>query len=366
MKLIKGFNCLGPTHKMFIISTFLSSLFTVYLLFDYVPEIIYGVIVSSITLILCFVFLSKFAPYPRKWPIGEILLLILTFFTVFHLPSHFMATSRITVKKELKDDSLIKIDNFLLGWLFKDGQLSLYLDTNNFIGPHTIFGRFINNSLQIFYFFYYIIPYVTMHFISLANCGKEIIFRYQNNGLRSPTHRKRWNNTLFLFSSYLLTCVFIFFVNTLVPASSPRKHLKDKYIHPLSLNGFARFLNQKCKDNKSANSFPSGHVGEVLSIGLSYLGMKNYSIGTIIIICSILIGLATLFLRYHYFCDLLMATFLACLSHIINYYLGYKNYLDYLEKEKGKINYDVSINNNATDTKGHIKLAEEVDNKPKI
>ena len=366
MKLIKGFKFLGPTHKMFIISAFISSMFTVYLLFDFVPEIIYGGIVSSITLILCFIFLSKFAPYPRKWPIGEILLLILTFFTVFHLPSHFIASSRITFRKELKDDELIKIDNFLLGWLFIDGQLSLYLDTNNFLGPHTTFGRFINNSLQIFYFFYYLIPYVTMHFINLANCGKEIIFRYQNNGLRSPTHRKRWNNTLFLFSSYLLTCVFIFFVNTLVPASSPRKHLKDKYNHPLTLTGLARFLNKKCKDEKSANSFPSGHVGEVFSIGLSYLGMKNYLIGTNIIICSILIGLATLFLRYHYFCDLLMAIFLACLSHLINYYFGYKKYLDSLEKEKGKINNEVSINNNTSETKGHITLTEEVDNKPKI
>ena len=366
MKLFKGFNCLGPTHKMFFISAFISSIFTIYLLFDFVPEIIYSIIVSSVTIILCFIFLSRFAPYPRKWSIGEILLLILTFFTVFHLPSHFMATSRITVKKELKDDSLIKIDNFLLGWLFKDGQLSLYLDTNNFLGPHTTFGRFINNSLQIFYFFYYLIPYVTMHFINLANCGKEIIFRYQNNGLRSPTHRKRWNNTLFLFSSYLLTCTLIFFVNTLVPASSPRKHLKDNYNHPLILTGLAKFLNKKCKDEKSANSFPSGHVGEVFSIGLSYLGMKNYLIGTNIIICSILIGLATLFLRYHYFCDILMAIFLAFLSHLINYYLGYKKFLDSLEKDRGKINNEVSINNDTPETKGHITLTEEVDNKPKI
>jgi membrane-associated phospholipid phosphatase len=365
MKLIKGFNCLGPTHKMFFISTFISSVFTIYLLFDFVPEIFYGVLVSSTTLMLCYIFLTKFAAYPKKWPIGEIFLLILTFITVFHLPSHFIASSRITYRKELKDDQLIKIDNFLLGWLFKDGQLSLYLDTNQFLGPHTTFGRFINNSLQIFYFFYYIIPYVTMHFINLANCGKEIIFRYQNNGLRSPSHRRRWNNTLFLFGVYLLTCVFIFFVNTLVPASSPRKHLQDKFIHPLDLSGFAKYLNKKCKDNKSANSFPSGHVGEVLSIGLSYLGMKNNFIGIIIIIFSILIGLATLFLRYHYFCDILMAAFLSFLSFLINYYCGYKKYLNVLEKEKQTISTDISIDNNVPDSKGHVKLTEEIDNKIK-
>ena len=362
MNAIKGFNCLGPTHKMFFISTFISCIFTIYLLFDFVPESFYGVLVSSTTLIVGYIFLSKFAAFPRKWPIGEIILLILTFITVFHLPSHFIASSRITIRKPLKDDLLMKIDKYILGWLFQDGQVSLYIDKNNFLGPHTTFGRFLNNSLQIFYFFYYLIPYVTMHFINLANCGKEIIFRYQNGGYRSPTHKKRWNNTLFLFGVYLLTCVFVFFINTLIPASSPRKHLKDKFVHSLDLTGFAKYLNKKCKDDKSANSFPSGHVAEVLSIGLAYIGMKNYLIGITVIVCSILIGLATLFLRYHYFCDILMASLLSYLSFLINYHLGYKKYL---KREQAIINKEVNIINGTSDIKGHITLAEEIENKGK-
>ena len=366
MKLIKGFHCLGPTHKVYFITILISSVLTLYFLFDFVPEIIYDILTTSVILVLCYIFLANYAAYPRKWAIGEIILLTLTFITVFYLPSHFIASSRITYRKELKDDLLIKIDKFLLGWLFPEGQASLYLDKNNFIGPHTTFGRFINNSLQIFYFLYYLIPYITMHFISLANCGKEIIFRYQNNGLRSPTHRKRWNNTLFLFGVYLLTCVFIFFINTLVPASSPRKHLKNKYIHPLILTGFGKFLNQKCKDDKSANSFPSGHVAEVFAIGLAYFGMKNNLTGIIVIICSILIGLATLFLRYHYFCDVVMAIICAYLSFFINYIFGYKKYLISLEKEKEKMNSVIDIENQGPDSKGHVTLAEENDNKPKV
>ena len=66
MKIIKGFNCLGPTHKMFFVSTFISSLFTLYLLLDFVPEIIFGIIFSSTTLILCYIFLTKYAAYPKK------------------------------------------------------------------------------------------------------------------------------------------------------------------------------------------------------------------------------------------------------------------------------------------------------------
>ena len=308
------------------------------------------------------IYLIKYAAYPSKWKIGEIILIIYAFITVFHLPSHFIASARITFKKEPKDDLLIEIDKYLLGWLVKDGQISVWIDNNKYIGPHTLVGKFLNNSLQIFYFFYYLVPYVTMHFINLLNCLREIIFRYQNSGFKSATYRRNWNNTLFIFGVYLLTCVFVFFTNTLVPATSPRKHLKHSFTHPLNFSGFGKFLNSKCKDDKSANSFPSGHVAEVLSIGLAYIGMKNYLIGIIVIVCSILIGLATLFLRYHYFCDILMAGLLSYLSFLINYHLGYKKYL---KREQAIINKEVNIINGTSDIKGHITLAEEIENKGK-
>ena len=179
--------------------------------------------------------------------------------------------------------------------------------------------------------------------MSLLNCGKEVLFRFENKGKKSPSYTHRWSKTHFLFGTYLLTCVFVFFTNTLIPASSPRKHLADKYIHPLELSGFARYLNKKCKDDKSANSFPSGHVAEVLSIGLSYVMVKNYIMGIVIIFCSFLIGMATLFLRYHYFCDILAAIVCSLLSLSINYFFGYKIYLK--EKENGGKNLEIKDNN---------------------
>jgi len=334
MNLIKGFNSLNPNYKAFFVSSSISSFFTVYLVCNFVPEAGYGILVSTTTIILSTIYLSKYAAYPSKWEVGEIILIILTFITVFHLPSHFVASSRIAIKKQARDDLLIKMDKYLLGWLIKDGQISLWIDSNEYIGPQTILGMFINNTLQVSYFFYYLIPYVTMHFINLLNCLREIIFRYQNNGSKSATYRRNWNNTLFLFSVYLLTCVFVFFVNTLLPATSPRKYLKEKFTHPLVLSGFPRYLNKRCKDERSANSFPSGHVAEVLSIGFSYLGTREYGIGLIVIFNTVLIALATLFLRYHYFCDILMAIFLAFLSFELNYFFGYKKYLNYKKKEK--------------------------------
>ena len=150
MKLIKGFNSLNPAQKMFFVSTFISSIYVIYLLIYFVPECFFDLLVSATTLILCYIYLSYYANYSNKWKKGDILLLILTFITVFHLPTHFVASSRIAYKKEIiNDDSLIKIDKFLLGWLVKDGQVSLYLDQNNFIGPHTTLGKFLNNSLCI-------------------------------------------------------------------------------------------------------------------------------------------------------------------------------------------------------------------------
>jgi hypothetical protein len=145
--------------------------------------------VSSVTLIMVIIYLKNFAAFPSKWKKGDIFLLLLTFVTVFHLPSHFVSAARIALRKEKKDDLLIEIDKYMFGWIVKDGKISLLFDTNDYIGPHTLVGKFLNNSLQIFYFFYYLIPYVSMHFMTLLNCLREIIFRFKHNGLKSSSYK---------------------------------------------------------------------------------------------------------------------------------------------------------------------------------
>ena len=173
-----------------------------------------------------------------------------------------------------------------------------------------------------------------MHFFSLLNCLREIIFRYRNNGAKSSSYKKTWNSTLFVFSCYLLTCVIVFFVNTLVPATSPRKHLKNEFVHSLSLTGFGKYLNKKSKDEKSANSFPSGHVAEILSIGLAFYATKHKFTGKLIIYNSGLIAFATIFLRYHYFCDIIAAVIIAFISFEINYIIGLKRYRDKIKQNQ--------------------------------
>ena len=334
MKILKGFQFLNPIYQMFFISTLLSCFFTIYLVAHLEIETLYSVMVSTVTLIFAIIYLKYYAAYPLKWKKGEIFLIILTFITVFHLPAHFVSAARISYRREKKDDLLIKFDKYILGWIVKDGKISLWIDNNDYIGPHTTIGKFINNSLQIFYFFYYLIPYISMHFFSLLNCLREIIFRYRNNGAKSSSYKKTWNSTLFVFSCYLLTCVIVFFVNTLVPATSPRKHLKNEFVHSLSLTGFGKYLNKKSKDEKSANSFPSGHVAEILSIGLAFYATKHKFTGKLIIYNSGLIAFATLFLRYHYFCDIIAAVIIAFISFEINYIIGLKRYRNKIKQNQ--------------------------------
>ena len=332
MKIWKGIKFLNPIYQMFFISTFISCFFTIYLALYLDIETLYSVMVSSVTLIMLIIYLKSFAAYPLKWKKGEIFLLITTFITGFHLPAHFFSAGRIAYRREKKDDLLIEIDKYILGWLVKDRNISLWIDNNDYIGPHTTMGKFINNSLQIFYFFYYLIPGISMHFLCLLNCLREIIFRFRHSGAKSSSHKKNWNSTLFVFGVYLLTCVFVIFMNTLVPAESPRKHLKNEFKHSLSLSGFGKYLNKKSKDERTANSFPSGHVAEILSIGLAFYAVKIKFTGKLIIFCSGLIGFSTLFLRYHYLCDIIMAVFLAFLSFGINYYIGLRRYRKRIKK----------------------------------
>lgn len=361
---------LKPNQRMFFITSTISCLLSVYLALYLVPEIIMGIIVSIVTIFFMILYLSKFFMNEKKWLCGELILAILMLVLVLHLPSYYLASSRVTYRKGyLLDDKVIKIDEFLLGWLFPKGQLSLYLDNNDSIGPHTQVGQLINNTLQLFYFLYYIIPYITMYIICLANCGKEMIFRYLNKGQKSPTYEKRWNNTYFLFSVYTFTYINVFFINTFVPASSPRKYLENEYMHKLTMSGFARFLNNTCKDDRSANSFPSGHVAETMCIAFAFFGMKKKLEGFILLFCSSMIALATLFLRYHYFSDLLCALSLSGYSFLVNYYLGYRYYLKEIQKIGKSGIIEIKISNSDSIIGGnqegnqHIKLDEETGQK---
>lgn len=337
--------------NVFLLTTIMSSCLSIYFSFFFTIELLFSFVVSIITITLVLIYKFKYEKYQNKWLYGEILLCLIMAIMILHLPSYYLSSSRITYKMKPKDKSIVKIDSFLLDWAFKHGQLSLYLDNNNYIGPHTPVGQLINNILQIFYLFYYIIPYTTLYAIFEANCVKEIIYRYINNGQISKTYNSHWKNTFFIFGIYNLTYIIVFFINSCVPAGSPRKFLQNEFKHQLKLSGFAKFLNNTCKDDKSANSFPSGHVAETMCIAFAYLGMGKKCEGIFFFISSLMILFATLFLRYHYFVDVLCAILIAGFCFFINYYFGYiKNEGNIYKKNKNNfafmINENVNISNN--------------------
>ena len=323
--LLPAFKSLTKMEKLFIGSILFSCALGIYMIFYFIVETLVGLLVSISTIVLLYLYLTKYVLHSSLWLKREIMQYVIMVVMALHLPAYYLSSSRVTHSKELKDESVIAVDNFILGWLFPKGQLSLYLDKNDYIGPHTGFGSFFNSILQVFYFIYYLIPYISIYLICFLLCIKETKFRKRSSGVKSQTFDENWSNLFFIFSVYNITYTMIFFINTLVPASSPRLFMADMYEHPLNLKGFAGFLNKTCRDNKSANSFPSGHVGETMCIAFCLFSMKKKIPAIIVLFSSIMIALATLFLRYHYFSDVLAALIISTSAYLFCYHFGYKN-----------------------------------------
>ena len=323
-KVLNTIKSLKTTEKVFFISILFSSFVPVYLSFYLIPQTLFSMGVGITTLILIIIYFYYFASDESKWLQKETFMLILVFILIFHLPSLYFGSSRVSHSLPLKDNQIIKGDKFFLGWIFPLGQLSLYLDKNNTVGPHTKLGMIINSFLQIFYSLYYIVPYIFIYILCYANCIRETVYRYNNNGNKSKKYDKHWSELFFILSVYTITYSLVLTINTIIPASSPRLYIQNKYNHQLNLHGLSKFFNKICKDNGSANSFPSGHVAETLSIAIALFGMKRYINGTIALIISFLITSATLVLRYHYFCDVLCGILISIFAFIIPYYIAFK------------------------------------------
>lgn len=333
--LFGSFKSLKRMEKLFLGTVLFSCLLGIYFIFYFILATVFGILASVVTLAMVYFYLKNYAVNGELWLKKEIMLFAIMGVMIFHLPAYYVSSARIAHSKELKDESIIELDTFLLGWLFEKGQLSLYLDQNDYIGPHTTFGMIFNSILQVFYFLYYLIPYISIYAICLSRCIKETLFRKRGSGVKSQSYELNWNNLYFIFSVYNITYSVIFIINTLIPASSPRLFISELYEHPLNLKGFAAFLNKTCRDNKSANSFPSGHVGETICIAFCLFCMKKRLTAVIVLFGSSMIAVATLFLRYHYFCDLLAALSIAIGAFLFCYFMGYKNCM----KESGNLSH---------------------------
>ena len=299
------------------ITAFESIFFVFFENINSIPALILGL--TDLSVIILYIYHRE---KKEAWVKAEIILYIILFISAVELPIFFIASSRIAAKRELSDELLLKLDTFLLGNFFPKGQLSLYLDEHETLGPHSLLGKIINNVLLFIYFLYYLIPYVFAFTFLLKDCIEETIYRYYNNGKKSIYYNNSWSNYYFCLSVFNLTYFQILMINVLVPAVSPRLYMKYEYKNDLIFYGLTKYLSS-IKDDNSANSFPSGHVGETFSLFLPFFFIKKNYIGTIILVYSLLISLATVVLRYHYFVDVLMAMSNSILSFFIVYLCNY-------------------------------------------
>ena len=121
---------LQPMKKVFLLTALMSCCLSIYFLFYFTIELLFSIIVSIMTLLLILIYLLKFENNQKQWLYGEIILCQIMVILIFHLPSYYLSSSRITYKMKKMDESIMKIDTYILGWAFKHGQLSLYLDDN--------------------------------------------------------------------------------------------------------------------------------------------------------------------------------------------------------------------------------------------
>ena len=121
--------------------------------------------------------------------------------------------------------------------------------------------------------------------------------------------------------------------------------------------GFVEFTIKIFKDNKSANSFPSGHVAEPFCLVLVAFSIKEYLYGSIGLFISCCILIATLVLRYHYLVDVLAAIIISFLCYSSVYFSMYKKTINekFLEENLSRtqqiIKDNIKIKENDTNTK---------------
>lgn len=281
----------------------------------------------------------------------------------FHITVFYNTSAEICYLAEKKDQLFVDFDTFILGKFFPKGQISLWLDVHPTLNPETSLGIFFNTIFQFFYMIYYLIPVISVFGYPLTGVIKETIYLCKNNGVYSDNYDKAWDEMYFFGSCFIHSYMPVIFGNTLFPAWSPRLYLQKEYKTELKFY----YLIQKIsiRKNKSANSFPSGHVSEtsVYIFAMHLFGYKKLEIFSFI--CSFMIALSTVVLRYHYFADVCISIAIAYWAFYLVYRFGYLDDTiesDYMELSKNDLETNLPIINK----KDNLNLTNISNEKQKI
>eukprot|EP01103_Thecamoeba_quadrilineata_P020210 TRINITY_DN8554_c0_g1_i1.p1 TRINITY_DN8554_c0_g1~~TRINITY_DN8554_c0_g1_i1.p1 ORF type:complete len:461 (-),score=46.27 TRINITY_DN8554_c0_g1_i1:154-1536(-) len=288
--------------------------------------------------------------FARALLMGIFSLGILIFYMGTHRTIHEM-------KRSLWDKELVHLDNFFLGSFFPHGQFAMWTDNNEWIGPNSMIGRLAVEFLQWMYvsFFFWcsaILVYVGLYDYLLTGL---YITPDQNNdddqmmvdveAFNSEEKQTRSN----VVSSYLkvgcwrriafrhkpdvwrklqmLHCCIIgafllnFTISFIFPALSPRVYLAEMYRNQLHGLGFGDQLREMMResDEGTYGSFPSGHVALTWIPALAAMKLGYVYYGRACTVAAVLITFSTIYLRYHYFVDVI------CASILVAFGLSYGN-----------------------------------------
>jgi membrane-associated phospholipid phosphatase len=262
-------------------------------------------------------FIARFIVFRHgKTFAGEVLSLLDVAVIGLGVPCYFYAVALTIYKRSYFDAQLVEVDTLLLGWAFPQGQVSLFLDQSDSLNPETFIGKLYSEVLMLTYMTYYIWPYL----VTLIPTTK-ILLRYLKKDIQTEEqHKENWRVLKVTAAIWAISYLTVFLINSLVPASSPRIYFDGQYEHPITGFGLAGKLQGMAKENRSANSFPSGHVAETLAASLAaFFVVKMPILGGFMLVNSFLMMLATVMMRYHYFVDMLAGFFIGVGSFAIGY-----------------------------------------------
>jgi len=245
------------------------------------------------------------------------------------VPTVGVGTDHLPTSPTLWDPVFLRMDTFLLGWIFPRGQVGLWAQSSPLFGPDQPLGRVITEVLQCTYMTYYLWGNAMLLFLTLMS--------FKKGGEAAPAGAARivqgvldwvpynqgtgwqaWRQTRMLLYGWIAAYTLNFGMNFVTPAVSPRLWLQAEYTTPLEGLFLGQIFQNAIKSAaggdafkpKSFGAFPSGHVGLtwLAAIAAGQLGLVKYQKAAIVGAC--LMTCAVVYLRYHYFVDALFAALL--------------------------------------------------------
>lgn len=206
------------------------------------------------------------------------------------------------IGRERRDDLLEAGDRFLFGWLFPQGQISLWLDQSTWLGPQVLLGRIVTEFLQLMYFSYYFWGFGLLFYL-LIRAGVSSV-----TSPSAPQTRDYEAQLRAFICAWIGTFMVNFLGYLLVPAIGPQFTMVDRYAHEVTGLWLTPMLRGTIHSAQGTveDCFPSGHTALSWIAGL-YAIRLTPKFGKFALAAAAPITLATLFLRYHYIVDLLAA-----------------------------------------------------------